>query len=291
MQSGFQREMIRVALTHDVDRIYKTYQYLTRSIKYLLRGQLKNLIKEISSISNRKHQYWNIEDIMRREEELGVRSTFFFLHESIPFSLINLSNWKLSLGRYKLDDSRVREVIRGLDGNGWEIGLHGSYQSYSNEQLLLHEKKLIEEITGHEVQGIRQHYLNVNENTWNIQKKVGFKYDSSLGYTRDIGFKDGIITPFQPMGDEFLVFPLSIMDSCFMQDPDRDRKLSIIMEQVEKSNGVLVINWHSNNFNDFEYPGYADTYYRLIREFRCLGAEFSTLGESYTYFKNKLDIQ
>ena len=42
--------------------------------------------------------------ILKIENEYNVKSTFFFLNESIKFDLLNLSNWSKSLGRYKFTD-------------------------------------------------------------------------------------------------------------------------------------------------------------------------------------------
>ena len=95
---------IRVALSHDVDRVRKTYQYITRSIRHLRRGKINSLIKEIASIQELDKLYWNFDDIMETEDKMEVKSTFFFLQESIPFEFYNPSNWKLALGSIRYRD-------------------------------------------------------------------------------------------------------------------------------------------------------------------------------------------
>ncbi|HPS60000.1 MAG TPA: polysaccharide deacetylase family protein [Candidatus Cloacimonas sp.] len=271
--------MLKIALTHDVDRIRKTYQYLTRSFRYLRKWDFKNIYKEFLSIPKFDDVYWNFEDIMEIEDSLNIRSTFFFLNESIPIDILHPSNWKLSFGRYMITEKKVRDIIYTLDKNGWEIGLHSSYNSYSEPKLIKEEKILLEYISGCNILGVRQHYLNLNDKTWDIQKKAGFKYDSSFGYTKKIGYKDEKISPFRPFNDDFIVFPLCIMDSCFMDDNNRNTEIRDIIEKTEIKDAILVLNWHSNNFSERDYPYYKSTYINLINLFKSNGAIFKTLGE------------
>lgn len=268
--------MLRVALTHDVDRTHKTYQYLTHLVKAALNKDLNNAHYHISSLF-RKSTYWNFDEIVKIENEYNVKSTFFFLNESIKFNPFSISKWKLSVGRYNIESPKIVQSIKWLDENGWEIGVHGSYNSYKNKELLLREKKTLENIVGHEIGGVRQHYLNLDDKTWVIQKKCGFKYDSSFGYTDSIGFKDNKITPFRPCQDNFIVFPLTIMDSCFINTANRWEKLGEIIETVQETNALLVINWHLRVFNGKEFPGYMESYIKIIEKCRERHARFYTL--------------
>lgn len=270
---------LKVALSHDVDRVRKTHQYITRSLRFLRHGQLNSLGREVSSFSKRNEVYWNFPDIMKTEDTLGVRSTFFFLLESYPFRPTHPSTWKLALGRYDIRSDKIINVIKELDKEGWEIGLHGSYSSYSDAALLKHEKKQLEQVVGHPVKGIRQHYLNLNSNTWRYQEDAGFHYDSSLGFTDRIGYKSGMVAPFKPHNSSFIEFPLAIMDSCFLEDPDSDDNLKKIIDLTIANDGVLVLNWHSNSWHPDEYTDYKEKYVGLIKLFKAQGAIFKTLGE------------
>ena len=184
--------MLKVALSHDVDRISKHYQYFTYFLKNFLKADFKKAAYHFASFF-KEEPYWNFPEIIKVEESLNVKSTFFILDETIPFKLFDKSNWQLSLGRYKLHNKKLVETIKYLDKEGWEIGVHGSYNSFNNKELLQKEKSRIEAIVEHEIIGIRQHYLNWDKNTWQIQKELGFKYDSTWGVTEGIGLKEGKI--------------------------------------------------------------------------------------------------
>lgn len=275
---------LKVALTHDVDRTVKTYQYCSHFFRALKNKNFEEAIYQITSLNQRAKVYWNFEEIIELENKYGVKSTFFFLIESIPFKLFDISNWKLSLGRYDIQEPRIVAIIRYLDENGWEIGLHGSFRSYFEINLLKKEKILLENQLAHSIIGIRQHYLNLNQNTWLLQRDAGFNYDTSWGFNDEVGFKDNRIKPFRPFDDKFIVFPLVIMDSCYINSPNQKKNLQDIINICIENNGILVINWHSNNFNEREYPGYKKAYCEIIESCLDHNALFNTLN----YFYKKL---
>ena len=282
--------MLKVALTHDIDRTVKTYQYFTHSMGALKIRDFRSAWYHATSWHRRKEVYWNFQEIMDIESRYGATSTFFFLIESYPFTLLKPSSWKLALGRYNIHEKRIMDVIHFLDKNGWEVGLHGSYRSYNNLHLLQSEKYLLEEILGHSAAGCRQHYLNWNENTWGLQQRAGFKYDASWGFTRQIGFKGNKIKPFFPLNNHFAIFPLAIMDLCYMRTSNRREVLEKLIDEVVENDAILVINWHNNYFNHREYPGWKDAYVEVIETCQEYGAIFQTLEKFYQLYTHKKQV-
>ncbi len=273
--------MLKVSLTHDVDRTEKTYQFFTHALRALQKGDMRSAGYHMGSWKRRKQVYWNFEDIMEIEDRFGARSTFFFLLESYPFNLFKPKSWKLSLGRYDIHEKRIAEIIQQLDATGWEIGLHGSWASYNSLELLKQEKKILEAIVGHPIKGIRQHYLNWNENTWHLQKQAGFQYDTTWGFTRKTGYRDNKVKPFAPFNDHFTVFPMAIMDSCYMNTPDKRGELRKLIQVTRDNDAILVINWHSNNYNEKDFPGYRKAYIEIIEACKAEDARFGKLEEFY----------
>jgi peptidoglycan/xylan/chitin deacetylase (PgdA/CDA1 family) len=267
---------MKIALTHDVDRTKKSYQYVTHFFKNLIKLKWSNAFYHLRSLFL-SNPYWNFETIIGIENELNVKSTFYFLNESIKFNLFDLHNWQLSLGRYDIKGKKIVDMIRYLDTNGWEIGVHGSYLSNTDKDMLSKEKKVLEDLVGHDIAGIRQHYLRLDKRTWQIQQQCGFKYDTSFGHTDNIGYKDNRYEPFRPMNDDFVVYPQVIMDKCFMATDNKWEKFNEILKISEEKNSVLVINWHQRVFNENEFPEYMDAYIKIIRLLKTSGAEFYKL--------------
>jgi peptidoglycan/xylan/chitin deacetylase (PgdA/CDA1 family) len=277
-----------VCLTHDVDRTRKTFQYISHSLKALRNRNYNQVIYHVKSLG-RKNPYWNFEKIMALENEYQLRSTFFFLNETTPFKLFSPGRWKLSLGNYKLDSVPIKAIIRYLNDNGWEIGLHGSYNTYNDIELLSLEKRKLESVLGQSVIGIRQHYLNLEvPTTWILQSKVGFLYDASYGIRNRVGFPDDRYHAFRNNDSGMIILPLAIMDTYLFQlestlDSIWCRCLKII-EEAEKKGALLVLLWHQRVFHEGEFPQHTKVYRKIIEECICRGAQFKLCREVYSDF-------
>jgi peptidoglycan/xylan/chitin deacetylase (PgdA/CDA1 family) len=277
--------MLKVAVTHDVDRVRKTYHYLTKSLKAISNGDFKIISYQIKSLFSSKNSYWNFEDIIELENSFRIKSTFFFLNESIGFNLFSIDNWHRSLGRYSTAEKKVAEIIKELYDKNFEIGVHGSFNSGYRLDLLQREKMMLEKIVGEKIIGIRQHYLNLNDKTWALQKKAGFLYDSSWGYTRKIGYKDDKVNPFAPFNDEFTVFPMTIMDTPFVNAENKWELLDQIIKKAEKNNAPIVLNWHTDSFNEKEFPNFRSDFIKIIETLKKRNAGFFKLSDLYNQKK------
>lgn len=273
-----------LCLTHDVDRIRKTYQAVYNAIIDRQPSELLDLLPW-------RDPYWQFQKIMDLEEALGVRSAFYFLNEQRLFrdkpvrAWFRPEAWKLYMGRYALDETKVERVIQELDRRGWEIGLHGSYDSYQDKARLADEKTDLEGVLGHSVIGCRQHYLNLDQpRTWRYQTEVGLRYDTSLGSADDYGFH-GRHEPIRPFGDAFVVFPLTLMEISL---PGIDTnpegawsKCENLLFEADANSAVMTVLWHPRYFYEGDYPNYGPLYRRLIQRALDLGAWVGPPGDFY----------
>ncbi len=152
-----------LCLTHDVDRAYKTFQAPYYALKDRNPSHLKPLVSTDCP-------YWQFEEIMELEEELGVRSSFYFLNEKNllrdkePREWTKPNNWKLFTGRYDITDDEIIDVIQTLDRGGWEVGLHGLYKS--DHERLQYEKGTpngISQRCEYDLNGLKMMYYKVQE--------------------------------------------------------------------------------------------------------------------------------
>ena len=122
------------------------------------------------------------------------------------------------------------------------------------------EKNRLEKVLGKEVIGYRNHYLRFKvPDTWELQRKAGFKYDTTFGYNDMIGFRNGMCHPFKPFNlntnqeINILEIPLIVMDgtlfSLSKSFKEAFETIKRLIDIIEQYNGVITLLWHSNNFN------------------------------------------
>lgn len=261
-----------VCLTHDVDELKKTYQWITRPLRYLKSGDLHGVRNQVAALSQKvrgTEPYWTFEEIIRLNQKHSVTSTFFFLKESAKAELFSPDSWHHAARCRDLGNPETISLLERLSREGNEIGLHGSYNSYDDPDLLLSEKEELEKISGRKIGGTRQHHLNLDiPRTWQYQQEAGLLYDTTLGFKDQPGFRFGTCFPFHPVAGglslELLEIPLAIMDITLHGRPDPWIECKKIIDVVEERRGVLTLLWHPPVFNELEYPGDAEIYDRFI---------------------------
>ncbi|WP_255196473.1 polysaccharide deacetylase family protein [Halorarius litoreus] len=264
-----------LCLTHDVDRPYKRLHhtlYYTQAERSL--SHLKSLLPSVNP-------YWQFEDIMAIEEEFGVTSAFYFLNEQHilqtwePRRWLRPIEWVQFLGRYDVTSPAIADMIRTLDAGGWEIGIHGSFHSYDDRARLHHEKEVLEAVAGTDVVGGRQHYLRLSiPETWRHHRAIGLDYDASLGDSTRYGFHHGY-HPVTPFDDDFLVFPLTLMEQALEQHSSVEARRAVcdrLLTEAADHQAVMTVLWHPRYFNEEEFPGFRFLYRWLIERALELGA-------------------
>jgi hypothetical protein len=272
-----------LCLTHDLDRPYKGSRSLYYAVRDWRPAHLLDLLPG-------RNPYWQFDEISTLEADLGVRSAFYVLNEPHILrkglqALLSPADWVQHLGRYDVRDERLVSAVRTLRAEGWEIGLHGSYRSAGNPDRLRVEKRILEECLDDTVVGGRQHYLRMRiPETWRYHAQIGLRYDASLGSSTTAGFRYGY-RPIRPFDDEFVVFPLTVMEAA-LPDPgaafdDAWAVCEDLLEEAAANQAVMTTLWHPRYFSDRDFPGYRRLYVRLVERALDLGAWVGTPAECY----------
>ncbi len=306
-----------VCLTHDVD-VISAYAWESnfRRIKHILttwsqQNLKQNLILMVEALESsirgsltRNHDpFHHFEDWLRVEREVGGHSTFFFTPESTIRSHFTDCWYKYSDSlHFESSKITVRHLIRELDSRGWEIGLHPSWHASTDVEIMKNQKEQVESVLGHPLVSVRQHWLNFdNFRTPGVQSGAGFKYDSSIGFNDNIGFRRGTSYPFrmidinadQPL--PLFEIPLIIQDGAMFHHRkglrlDKDMGLQYIRnlaEQVQCTGGVLNLLWHPNTIN---LPCYWDAYRATLKLLQDMGAWFGSIREIGDWWHEKVGI-
>ena len=272
-------------LTHDVDRPYKTHQ----SLYYALSDSGRRL-QHLRDLLPGRNPYWQFDRVTRIEDKLGVRSAFYLLDEQPlrerpPREWLSMDAWRLYGGRYDLADPAIWSVVDDLRDGGWEVGLHGSYDSPRDRDRLRAELGAVEDALDDEVVGGRQHYLHLAvPETWRHYRALGLRYDASLGSSETVGFSHGYGLK-RPFDDEFVVFPLTMMENALPNPGKRfDEAWQIcvdLLDEAEANDAVMSVLWHPRVFSADDFPGYGRLYRRLVEAALERGAWVGSPGAFY----------
>lgn len=265
----------KIILSHDVDAITKTpvirikqtifnVYNIIRILSVFEFEKIESKIKKSLKFLLSNDDYWCFENIQNLEKSIGVRSQFYF------FSKNETKNKKLS--KYLIDPSydirnvKVRNKIKELYEQGWTIGLHPSFDSWNNLELIAAQKEILEENLKISIHYCRQHWLRFGWNqTWKIQEKVGFKNDATLGFNDRIGFRNGAAISFHPwdpqkdMPLKIRATPMVLMDSHLydyenLTAETRENRIQSICQKVQKVGGEVSVLWHQRVFsNDYSW--------------------------------------
>lgn len=127
------------------------------------------------------------DNLMERSEELGTKSAFYFI----------CGGHSLYDATYRIDDPKIKTLLKHIHNRGHEIGLHASYKATDIKGAIGGEFKRLRSVCDElgitqDIWGGRTHYLRWKQpGTLREIESAGLDYDCSLGYLRHIGFKCG----------------------------------------------------------------------------------------------------
>lgn len=210
--------------------------------------------------------YKEIKKLLYRETSLGVNSTWF---------LMGRSDYDDPRQNY-IADIAVREQIIDLLGQQ-EVGLHGSPESAFDIGALEKELECLRNL-GFNPTGFRTHYLHFSyQKSFSVLEAAGIKYDSTLGFWENIGFRAGISFPFFPFNIaenrpfRVLEIPLIVMDTTLFSHKAMNlgfyasrRSLKRLIDVAAKYQSHLSLLWHNTSFDPIDYPYQSTLYWQTL---------------------------
>jgi len=139
------------------------------------------------------------------------------------------------------------------------IGSHPSYDTFHHPDMLIKEKKELEELLNKKVTVDRRHFLRMNcPESFREAVLAGFKEDFTLGFAKAPGFRSGTAIPYyfydveQDMLSNLLIHPTIVMDSTLIRHLGYSPgfallKLKQLADECKKSGGDYLCLWHNSN--------------------------------------------
>lgn len=259
-------------ISHDVDR---PSRYGFASFSSLIRSICGDIIKyrNISTIIQAPIIRLNTK---RKLHEADIYNTFDWLMDVSEINNIKSAFYFLC-GRtdndrdadYEAEHAVIRELMNRIHTRGHEIGLHPSYNTYQNKDLLINEFLRLKKVCNKEniIQsewGGRMHYLRwEHPNTMQAWSDAGLMYDSTLGYADHPGFRCGTCfeyPAFNPITKQqlnlrlrpLIVMEVSIMSPVYLGLGQGDKALKCFLDfknKCKKVNGYFTLLWHNSELD------------------------------------------
>jgi hypothetical protein len=193
---------------------------------------------------------------------------------------------------YRLEEAQVIRLLHDLAEQGMEVGVHGSFTSLDEQDQLRNEFACLRRF-GFDPKGGRQHWLRFTvDRLIREVERTGAAYDTSLGWTDQVGFRAGACFAFPPYNFEserpasFLEIPLVIMDQALQESEKSEEKrydaaAAILAVSRQYGWGGISLLWHPNAFGGCQLsPDSGRIFWRLLDQ-RATWNDCWTSGVSF----------
>tara|TARA_B100001093_G_scaffold512934_2_gene583817 strand:+ start:19456 stop:20814 length:1359 start_codon:yes stop_codon:yes gene_type:complete len=259
----------KIKLSHDVD-IVSRYRFATPY--HIIRRVMIDILKYrdfrsallapwgllSKSIKLSKYDRFNtFEWIMEQSEANSLTSSFYFI--------CGRTNPQFD-AEYEPEHPIIRRLLRTIHARGHEIGLHPSYNSYQDPDIICSEAERLRKICDEEnitqdIWGGRMHFLRwKHPNTLYGWEKAKMNYDSTMGFAEHAGFRCGTCheyPAFDPLLDRIVnlrIQPLIVMEHTVisksymglgLSNKAHDKILQL-KNACKEVNGSFTLLWHNN---------------------------------------------
>ncbi|MEO6188688.1 MAG: polysaccharide deacetylase family protein [Ginsengibacter sp.] len=257
--------------TFDVDIAFQwKHKGLIRNagqfLKLLFSQQYEKVTEGFQVLSRRKKDPFDIfESIDELNEKYCVAPLYFFL--------VAKQNT-----RYDKNVKRSAKAIQTLiqkQSAKYEVGIHPSFYSSSDESLLKNEKFFLEEVVGKVIKKSRQHYLRFNlPHTYHLLSRSGITDEYSMGYGTTNGFRASYAGTFywydiaREERTNLRIHPFCFMDSnCIFHEKSSPEEafneLITFFNECKKLDATLITIFH-NHLMSSQNAGWEDVYKNFI---------------------------
>ena len=270
------KNLFKIILSHDIDAPSR-YGFL--SLNKLIRNMAHHAVKRRDFRNsvlapwvrlnnkyqlNTKDPYNTFDWIMDLSEELDLKSAFYFI----------CGHTDPRDADYSIDHPAIQTLMHKIHKRGHEIGLHPSFNTYDNPDLLLQEANTLREMCTslgirQQSWGGRMHYLRWKQPiTMRAWAAAGLHYDSTLGYADHAGFRCGTCY-------EYPAF-----------DPIRKEEISLRIRPLIAMEASII----SPNYMNLGSGEHALNKFKYLKNIcRSVGGNFSLLWHN-SYLEGRKDL-
>ena len=158
-----------------------------------------------------------------------------------------------------------------------EIGIHPSYDTYNDPQLIRSQKQRLEKIIDRPISASRQHFLRMDlPHTYGHLIESGITDDYSMGYPNVLGFRAGTSRAYQwydmsqDQVTDLVIHPFALMDVTLRRVSDGNTTKAFelakaLVDEIKAVGGTFSLIWHNSSFYDTEgWAGWDKVYVEIL---------------------------
>lgn len=269
----FEKRDYKFISTVDVDNLYA---FRSKGVLRTAGAVLKDLASfKFSQLVERgqvifglhKDPFDTFDAQMEMNNAHGIESIYFMLFAEFAQFDRNISMFSPSM----------HAAVRGMN-DYTEIGIHPSYRSNEDEQIVERELTYLEEVLRRRVTKSRQHFLKMRfPDTFRTLVDLGVTDEYSMGYASEPGFRASIATPYtfydleMEVAIPLTIHPFMVMDVTFIDYKNKLRdealdQMKQMVDAVKAVNGQMVSVFHNRIFSEREtdWRGWKELYENFI---------------------------
>ena len=249
----------KIYLTHDVDQLahYRNLRGMSGAISRFFNSPVQTFKAVQSYFFGLKYDPWYTFPFLLDENKKLKNQPA----ETIFFIKTGGGNLQPDKPRHDIFDKNFNQLVELGKENNVKFGLHPSYQTGIEPELITNEKNLLDKRLKQHTVYTRNHFLASREPE-DMQALIdnGFTDDFTMAYADRAGFRLGTcravkwINPTTPQLTNLTLHPLTLMDSTlndkrYMNLPvdEAFRYSKSMIDEVKKHNGDLVLLWHNTS--------------------------------------------
>ncbi len=235
-----------------------------RSLKNL---DFRSFWERISVALGSGHDPFDVYDwLLKLHENYGLKPVFFFLIGDYGQYDKNIS----------IDTPQLQNLIKRI-GDYYDLGIHPSYQSNNDPEILAEEVRKLTEVCKKDVLRSRQHYIKLSfPDTYRNLDDNDITKDYTMGYASHTGFRAGIASSFWyydlklELPLNLRIYPFAVMDVTLKEYMKLDikqakKEIDLLVENIRAVNGLFISIWHNHTLSEREgWEGWKALYEEVV---------------------------
>jgi hypothetical protein len=240
-----------------------------------------------------------VEGILAAERAHAVRSTWFILCGTPTFRTMRAGDLT-----YVPEAVAARRIITAVASAGHGVELHGSFDTYVDEDCFREQRLRLGTISGRVPNGVRQHYLRMRPGlTHKAMTAAGFRHDSTFGFPDRNGFRLGVADVLPVWSDanqcqlDIDEVPFTWMDRALSKYRGIELPAAWIGDALELAattrnvDGLWCGIWHPNLAPALGFPDAPEAYLHLVGELARADAHVAPLGELVSWRRARRSLR